>query len=467
MERLNSDFLEKIIVKGLTSDKDFLVLVSSVFEAKYFDDPYIRHTFDFCKTYFTEYNGIPSKDLIINSSEDDKDGIQNLLEEVEQTEFSIADSYDFLLEQSNDYLKEKALKNAIVESIQEVEDPERRNQIRNRIEEALVKDLKIDLGLHYFEQLAARLRRIFTASDEKVPTFFPIFDEFINGGFPPFTLSIITAKIHGGKSNTMANFAARQVVAGFNPVVISLEMGEDAFAQRFDGIYSCLDVNRMYVNTANQRRLFEKLREIKATENRGELFIKQFPTGEASVLDFKIYLRELIMRDVQPSILYVDYINLMKTAFKVEQNMYSTVKRIAEELRALSFEFKIPVVSVSQINREGSFANFQSLDLNFIAESLGVPATADFMAILGTDEDSMIYENEILYKITKNRLGGRVGQFDKFYFDARSLKMYDSCEEDEWIADAEVSGDDRTSIDHDAIDEERGDNNRGGRRRRS
>ena len=147
-----------------------------------------------------------------------------------------------------------------------------------------------------------------------------------------------------------------------------------------------------------------------------------------------------------------------------EQNMYATVKRVAEELRALSFEFEIPVVSVSQINREGMFVNFDSLDFNYIAESLGVPATADFMAILGTDEDNMIYENEVLYKITKNRLGGRVGQFDKFYLDARSLKMYDSCELDEWLADAEISGDDRTNIDHDALEEERG-NRRGGRRR--
>ena len=401
MERLNSDFLEKIIVKGLTSDKDFLVLVSSVFEAKYFDDPYIRHVFDFCKTYFSEYNQIPDRGSIINASENDTEGIRNLLTEVEQTEFNVAEAYDFLLEQSNDYLKEKALKNAIVESINEVEDPERRNQIRNRIEDALVKDLKIDLGLHYFDHLAARLRRIFNTSEDKVPTFFPVFDEFINGGFPPFTLSIITAKIHGGKSNTMANFAARQALAGFTPVVISLEMGQDAFAQRFDGIFSCLDINRMYVSRAQKRMLFNKLREVKSTENRSDVYIKQFPTGEASVLDFKIYLRELIMRDVKPSILYVDYINLMKTAFKVEQNMYSTVKRVAEELRALSFEFEIPVVSVSQINREGSFVNFESLDFNYVAESLGVPATADFMAILGTDEDNMIYENEILYKIVK------------------------------------------------------------------
>lgn len=465
MERINSDYLEKIIVKGIMNNKDFLVLTSAVFEAKYFDDPYIRIAFEFCKTYFTEYNNIPSRDSIINCSEENVEGVRNLIEEVESLEFDLSRSYEFLLEQSNDYLKEKALKNAIVDSIDEVEDPERRNQIRDRIEKALIKDLKIDLGLHYFEHLGIRLHRIFTASEDRVPTFFPVFDEFINNGFPPFTLSILTAKIHGGKSNTMANFAARQVLNGFNPVVISLEMGEDAFAQRFDGIYSCMDINRMYLSRRYKEQLVSKLREIKRTENRGELFIKQYPTGEASVLDFKVYLRELIMRGTQPHILYVDYINLMKTAYKVERNMYSTVKRVAEELRALSFEFKIPVVSVSQLNREGTFANFNALDFNFVAESLGVPATADFMAILGTDEDKMIYENEILYKITKNRLGGRVGEIEKFYMDARSLKMYDISEQELWVQEAEISGDDRASVDHEAIAERRRANQNGRRRR--
>jgi len=61
MERINSDYLEKLIIKGIMNSKDFLVLTSAVFEAKYFDDPYIRVAFEFCKTYFTEYNDIPSR----------------------------------------------------------------------------------------------------------------------------------------------------------------------------------------------------------------------------------------------------------------------------------------------------------------------------------------------------------------------------------------------------------------------
>jgi replicative DNA helicase len=461
MDRLNSDFIEKIILKGMLSDKDFLVLTSSVFESEYFDDPSIGHIFNFCKEYSDEYNSIPSRDSIINSTET-PDEIREILDQVDQVDFNIAESYEFLLNQSNDYLKEKALKQAIINSIDDVDIADRRNLVQKRIEQALIKDIKIDLGLKYFEEIGVRLRRIFTASENRIPTYFSVFDEYINGGFPPLTFNVFTAKIHGGKSNLMANFASRQVVNGKNVVILTLEMSQDAFAQRFDGIYSRLDVNRIYISRTYKRRLFESLRNIKreTEETRGELFIKEYPTGEASVLDFRGYLRELMLRDINIDIIYVDYINLMKSAYKVENNMYSSVKRVAEELRALSFEFKCPIVSVSQVNREGFFVNFNELDFSYTAESMGIPATADFMCLLGTDEEQMVYESEILYRITKSRIG-LPNQQNKFFLDKRSLKMYDSSEEDVWIEDATISGDNRRQV---VIDEER--NNRRNRRRR-
>ena len=45
MERLDSDFLEKLIIKGLMTDKNFLVLITSTFEPNYFDDTSVSHIF--------------------------------------------------------------------------------------------------------------------------------------------------------------------------------------------------------------------------------------------------------------------------------------------------------------------------------------------------------------------------------------------------------------------------------------
>lgn len=72
-----------------------------------------------------------------------------------------------------------------------------------------------------------------------------------------------------------------------------------------------------------------------------------------------------------------------------------------------------------------------------------LPATADFMAIFGSDDESMVYKSELAYKLVKNRLGGRVGTIDKFFYDTRSLKIYDRIELDQWLTDSTLSGDDR------------------------
>lgn len=441
-ENLDSDFLEKLILKGITTDKMYLVLCSNVFEKEYFEDSSVGEVFNFSKSYIEEYRTLPPREVILNTLK--SDDVANAFREADGIEFDISGNYDYLLQQTNNHLKNQAIKQALLDSVSIYEKGENLEEVRDKIEKALTKDIKIDMGLDYFLQLSKRLRKIFDATEQnRVRTYFNEFDELINGGFPPFTLSVICARIHGFKSNTMANFAARQVQRGHNVLMMTLEMSEEMFAQRFDSIYSLLDINRMYLGD-NKSELVRKLKAIKDDPNRGNLWIKQFPTGAASVRDFRIYIRELMMRDMNPDIVYVDYINLMKSALRKADNLYSSVKSVAEELRALSFEFEIPFVSVSQLNREGSFVGFEELDFNYIAESMGLPATCDFMSIIGVDESALIYESELHNKIVKNRLGGRVGEIWKCYYDSRTLKMYDESEMDNWIADAQLTGDNRT-----------------------
>jgi len=579
--KTDPEILERIIIKSLFIDEKYAVIVSSVFEEDYFTKPETSKIFGCVKDYFTKYNKIPDRQIIY-SIVDDKEKIEEEFKEIDAIDFNLTKNYDFLLDETNSYLKEQAIKKAILRSVDVIDKKEDISLIREEIENAICKDINIDLGLCYFRDISKRLKEIFSASEIRVPTYFPQFDEYISGGFPPFTLSVIVARIHGMKSNTLANFASRQVINGHNVGLISLEMSEMAFSQRFDSIFSLLDINRMY-SSSNRKKLIEKLKKLKENEKRGELFIKQFPTGDASVDDIKRYMRELLIRKTPLDILYVDYINLMKPSSGRDDGLYMKVKRIAEQLRALSFEFKIPIVSVSQLNREGSFVGFEDVDFNYIGEcldpntlvnhkkygkikmmdlkindeiegkngyvnvkniskkkkrkfiiktksgkeiicseehkfptknglksiknglkkgdilykkdiitkmyqfykgkymiiedeiieiietneyidmidievsddnlffandilthnSLGIPATADFMAIYGTDDNKMVYENELLYKIVKNRLGGQVGKIDSIYYDSRTLKMYDVTEEELWMKDAETTSDSR------------------------
>jgi hypothetical protein len=91
-------------------------------------------------------------------------------------------------------------------------------------------------------------------------------------------------------------------------------------------------------------------------------------------------------------------------------------------------------------HNSGITSQIGEITFAMLSESIGTAATADFIMVLGNDSDSLVYQNEIFYKILKNRLGGRVGEISKFYQDDKSLKMYDSVELDNWISDASISG---------------------------
>lgn len=442
-------YLEQCITKGLMEQKEFVVLVSGVFEKEFFSHPEVQDIFEFVKTYFGEYKEIPNRQQLLNHFPVDRqEAIQGYFNEIDAVDLDISRHYDWLKTQTDAYLKDKAIKSAIRESVQIIDSGADSSGVRTLVDEALCRTLDIDIGLKYFEDSRDRLTRMMTDDTQRLKTHFPIFDDYINGGFPPKTLSVFVAKIHGFKSNVMANMIARQVLNGKNIALASLEMSQDMFAQRFDGIYTMLDINRFYFNAQLRQSLIDRLKAVKRTPDRGEIFIKSFPTGKGNVDDFRAWLRELRMRGTEIDGFYFDYLNLMaSTEIGKSSGTYAPVKSIAEETRAMGFEFNIPMISVSQLNREGTFMSFSEVDFNSIAESMGVPATADFMMIMGANSDGMTYKNEVHYKIVKNRLGGRVGEMDKFYYDARSLKMYCSSELDLWMQDVEISGDERSTAD--------------------
>ena len=441
---VDEQYLMVCMLKGMMQDKNYALTISTVFEDKYFDDPSMSEVFNYTKKHVEEHKSLPDRDIIINSvSKDIKDDVIALFNDAESTDFNVSKNYDWLLEETNVYLKDRAIKRAILDGIDLIDSGDNIQQIRTLIENALCKDIKIDIGLNYFDDLSERLKRIFTATDTRVKTYYPTLDDMFNGGYPAYTLNMFIAKVHGHKSNIMSNIISRQIQNGVKVGLASLEMSQDMYAQRFDANLTNLDINRIYINKTLKGNFVKKIKEIKSNVGDGALYLKEYPTGKATVNDFRIWLRELGMRDMLPEIFYCDYMQLMKSESSNSGDLYKDGKAISEELRALGFEFQLPVVSVAQINRAGTFLDFDQLDMNSISESFGVPATADSMMVQGADEDDMIYQNELKWKCVKNRLGGMVGNTGKWYYDGRSLKIYDETELDLWISKASESNDER------------------------
>ena len=113
-ERLNSNYLEKIIIKTLIKDKSFLILVSSAFLPDFFDDTSAGKIFEFAKSHLDEFHNTPNREMIVNTLQDDD--IKNYFEDIDSIDFDIKENYDYIVRQTNDYLKDQAIRQALMQS---------------------------------------------------------------------------------------------------------------------------------------------------------------------------------------------------------------------------------------------------------------------------------------------------------------------------------------------------------------
>ena len=117
----------------------------------------------------------------------------------------------------------------------------------------------------------------------------------------------------------------------------------------------------------------------------------------------------------------VDYLGLMLPNHKSD-SMYKDGISVSEELRALSYVFKVPVISAVQCNSEG-MAN-ENIDMQNVADSRGIVHGTDFLAALYQRPEDR--ENGIInVRIIKNRLGGQIGKVSSFTMDPETVTVAD------------------------------------------
>ena len=102
---------------------------------------------------------------------------------------------------------------------------------------------------------------------------------------------------------------------------------------------------------------------------------------------------------------------------------YFYVKAIAEELRGLAVEFNLPIFSATQTTRTGYVST--DIGLEDTAESFGLPATADFMFALQSNEE-LEQLGQMKVKQLKNRYNDPgINRSFIIGVDRAKMKLYD------------------------------------------
>jgi replicative DNA helicase len=310
---------------------------------------------------------------------------------------------DWLLESTESFCQERAVYNAVMDSIS-ILDGKDKNRTKNSIPEILSEALGVSFDSHighdFIDDFSERYD-YYHRVEEKLPFDLELMNKITRGGLSRKSLNIILAGTGVGKTLAMCHFAAANLAMGKNVLYITMEMAEEKIAERIDA--NLLNVASEDLQKLPREMYESKIARLKA-KTAGKLIIKEYPTASAHAGHFRHVLNELnLKRNFVPDIIYIDYLNIccssrIKTGSNV--NSYTYIKSIAEELRGLAVERNLPIVSATQTTRSG-FSNSDP-GLEDTSESFGLPATADFMIALIRSED-MDDRGQLMVKQLKNR----------------------------------------------------------------
>lgn len=200
----------------------------------------------------------------------------------------------------------------------------------------------------------------------------------------------------------MCHAASNWLTQGKNVLYITLEMAEERIAERVDANLFDVTIDDLH---AMPKDMYDNKVSKLQKKTIGQLIIKEYPTASAHSGHFRALLNELSLKKTfKPDVVFIDYLNICASSRFKGGNIssYFYIKAIAEELRGLAVEFDVPIFSATQTTRSG----FTSTDIGLedTAESFGLPATADFMfALISNDELDQL--NQLKVKQLKNRFG--------------------------------------------------------------
>jgi len=399
--------IENIILHNLIKNETYSRKVTPFIQREYFHDRSLRFVYETIHDFIIKYNNLPTKEALYiildknkSITQEEMKRISNIVEEISANKEQC--DAEWLMVETENFCKEKAVYNAIMESIQIIDGKTQQSQgsIPDILSKALAISFDVHIGHDYIEDYERRYE-FYHTTEKRIPFDLDFFNQITNGGTPAKTLNIVMAGTGVGKSLFLCHHAANCLKQHQNVLYITCEMAEERIAER-------IDANLLDVTLDNLRELtkvvYEKKMQNLSAGVRGKLIIKEYPTATANVNHFRFLLDELhLKRKFKPDVIIVDYLNICASArLKSGNNInsYTYIKSIAEELRGLAVEYNVPIFSATQTTRSG-FSN-SDVGLEDTSESFGLPATADFMfALISTDE--LAEQNQIMVKQLKNR----------------------------------------------------------------
>jgi len=424
---------ETLILENLLYNENYSSIVGIFLQPDYFKENAEKQIFIEIQKHISEFNKAPTKEALsvkLNNREDLNETAFSKCNEVLKTLNGKTDDEEWLTKETEKWAKDQAVYNGIVKSISILEgkdDKNSKDSIPEILTEALAISLDKSVGHDYLEDGEDRWE-FYHKKESKIPFKMIMLDKITNGGISPKTLTVLLGGTGVGKTLVKTHLASQYLRQGMDVLYITMEMAAERIAERVDANLMDVELNDLHLMPKDT---FEKnLKELKV----GKLVVKEYPTAGAHTGNFRALIRELkIKKDFTPQVIILDYLNICASSrvkWAANMNTYIYIKSIAEEIRGLAVECNVPIITSSQLNREGYTSS--DPDLSNTSESFGLPATADLMMAIIAKDDGVGTNNQILFKQLKNRYSD-ISMNSKFLVNVvkKKMKLYDIEEDDQ------------------------------------
>ena len=435
----NSDRLETTILNNLFFQEDYTRKVLPFLKEEYFGLRTEKILFREIYKFVEKYNNLPTKESILielSQRKDINEEEHTQLKDIVNSITKLDSDPKWLLDTTERFCKDKAVHNAVLDGIRilDKKDSKRTPEaIPSILADALAVSFDQHIGHDYIDDAEDRFKWYHT-KETKYQFDLDYMNRITKGGVPSKTLNIALAGTGVGKSLFMCHSASAYLAQGLNVLYITLEMAEERIAERIDA--NLLDVTMDDLHTMPKDLYDNKMEKIRQKTG-GKLIIKEYPTASAHAGHFRALFNELALKkSFKPDVVFIDYLNICASSRFKGGNIgsYFYIKAIAEELRGLAVEFNVPLFSATQTTRTG----FMSTDIGLedTAESFGLPATADFMfAIISNDDLEALGQLKI--KQLKNRYNDpAINRSFIIGVDRAKMRLYDVGQQAQNIVDS-------------------------------
>ena len=402
-----SDRIERIILRNLFYNEDFTRKALPFIKSEFFTNHNESTLFGEINEFVNKYKNLPTKETILvelnkrkDLKEEELSEIKTIVNKLDNQEVEL----QWLLDTTEKFCKDRAVHNAVLEGIQILDGKDKKQNpeaIPSILSQALAVSFDNHIGHDYIDDAEARFE-FYHKREKRFKFDLNYFNRITKGGVPSKTLNIALAGTGVGKSLFMCHAASNWLTQGKNVLYITLEMAEERIAERVDANLFDVTIDDLH---AMPKDMYDNKVSKLQKKTIGQLIIKEYPTASAHSGHFRALLNELSLKKTfKPDVVFIDYLNICASSRFKGGNIssYFYIKAIAEELRGLAVEFDVPIFSATQTTRSG----FTSTDIGLedTAESFGLPATADFMfALISNDELDQL--NQLKVKQLKNRFG--------------------------------------------------------------